>query len=227
MPTPSGLHLPRRYNSLRLLGFDYSSKTAFYSITIDTDSSRPVFGDIGLAKTVLSTLLNERTGEQLTVSAYTLLPDHLHFIVRLSDAPSLSTAIGAFKSYTTQIYWKRSKEIVELQSVTLPPRSVERADKAEARMLLDALVDWKATLRPEMVELKNWPHVAPQHFQSKQLWHDSFHDHVIRNDADLRESVEYIAMNPVKRGYVSRPEYYPFTGFCFGDVERSVVGGGY
>lgn len=36
---------------------------------------------------------------------------------------------------------------------------------------------------------------------------------VIRNDADLRETIEHIAQNPVKRGYASKPQFYPFTGF--------------
>jgi hypothetical protein len=66
-------------------------------------------------------------------------------------------------------------------------------------------MEWRATLRPEMVELKNWPSVQTQHFVSKRLWHERFYEHIIRNEIDLRETIEYIAMNPVKRGYVSKP----------------------
>lgn len=140
MPTFSNLPLPRRYNSLRLLGFDYSSPTASYFTTLSTDSSRPVFGDINLAKSVLAALLNQN---HLRVSAYSLLPDHFHLLVSV---------------------------------------------------------------------LRNWPRVRPEHFLSKQLWHRSFNDHVIRNDIDLRETLEYIVMNPVRRGYVTKPQFYPFTG---------------
>jgi REP element-mobilizing transposase RayT len=53
-------------------------------------------------------------------------------------------------------------------------------------------------------------------FLTKRLWHRSFHEHIIRNEMDLRETLEYIARNPVKRGYVSKPYFYPFTGF---DIE--------
>jgi len=42
------------------------------------------------------------------------------------------------------------------------------------------------------------------------------------NDADLRETLEYIAYNPVKRGYVSKPQFYPFTGFGLDAVEGAV-----
>jgi hypothetical protein len=74
-------------------------------------------------------------------------------------------------------------------------------------------MEWRAAIRPEAIELKNWPNVKPEMFMTKQLWQESMYDHVIRNDADLRETVKYIAMNPVKRGYVKVPQFYPFTGF--------------
>ena len=214
MPTSPDFPYPRRYNSLRLLGFDYSSPTALYFLTIDTDSSRPVFGDVKLAKSILSALLHDQTRARVRLLAYTLLPDHLHLLAGVKEAgKNLSATLGAFKSYTTQLYWKRSREIAEQQRVALPASSVERASHVEARLLLTALVEWRAALRPESVEIRNWPRVQPEHFLGKHLWHNSFNDHIIRNDGDLRETVEYIALNPVRRGYVSRPQFYPFTGF--------------
>ena len=64
-----------------------------------------------------------------------------------------------------------------------------------------------------MVALKNWPAVKPEHFLKKRLWQARFFDHVIRNDADLEENIDYIALNPVRAGYVSQPQFYPYTGF--------------
>ena len=152
------------------------------------------------------------------------MPDHLHLLAGVKEAgKSLSVALGAFKSYTTQLYWKRSREIVNEQTVALPPVSVARTGREEAGPLLTALIAWRAALRPEAMEMKNWPRVVPEHFLSKQLWHTKFNDHIIRNDADLRETIEYIAQNPVKRGYVSKPQFYPFTGFGV-DVSEGQVG---
>ena len=74
-------------------------------------------------------------------------------------------------------------------------------------------MDWRATLRPEMVDLKNWPNVQPGHFLKKRLWQTRLYDHVIRNDVDLRENIDYIVMNPVREGYVTHPQFYPYTGF--------------
>ncbi|HXG66353.1 MAG TPA: hypothetical protein VNO70_14740 [Blastocatellia bacterium] len=213
MPVASDFNYPRRYNSLRLLGFDYTSSTALYFITVLTDSSRPVFGDIKLAKAVLIALLDGRTLARLRLIAYTLLPDHFHLVAGVKKpGESLSNSLGAFKSFTTQLYWKRAREIVESQSVALPSTSVQKSSGDEARLLLRSLIEWQTALRPEAVEIRNWPNVRPDHFVSKRLWGRSFHEHIIRNDADLRETVEYIAMNPVRRGYVSKPQFYPFTG---------------
>ena len=217
MPSNPDFPYPRRYNSLRLLGFDYASTSALFFLTINTDGSRPLFGDIKLSKMVLASLLHPTTQARIRLHAYTLLPDHFHLLAGVREAgKSLSKALGAFKSYTTQLYWKRSREIVGTSRLDLPSTSVSKSTSDEnTKSLLAAVIEWRATLRPEVVELKNWPRVHPEQFLGKSLWHDKFNDHVIRNDADLRETIDYIVMNPVKRGYVTRPEFYPFTGFSF------------
>jgi REP element-mobilizing transposase RayT len=215
LPTNPDFPYPRRYNSLRLLGFDYASTSSLFFLTIDTDSSRPLFGDIQLAKAILAALLHPTTQERIRLEAYTLLPDHFHLLAGVKTlAKNLSQALGAYKSYTTQLYWKRCREIVDSRRVDLPGGFASKSQSDEkTKALLTALIEWRAALRPETVELKNWPKVHPDQFLGKNLWHTNFNDHVIRNDADLRETIEYIVMNPVKRGYVSRPEFYPFTGF--------------
>jgi REP element-mobilizing transposase RayT len=214
MPYFSGFPFQRRYNSLRLLGYDYQSVYQLCAITLVTDLRRPLFGDLILAKAILTSLLSDKSLERMRVRAFTLMPDHLHFLasVRQPDI-YLPSMIGRFKSYTTQQYWKRSRDVVDSNSVCLPPASVRRSDRSEVRALLTAVMEWRATLRPEVVELKNWPRVKPGQFLKKHLWQLRLFDHVIRNESDLRENLEYIAMNSVKAGYVTRPQFYPFTGF--------------
>ncbi|MCP4401953.1 MAG: transposase [bacterium] len=48
---------------------------------------------------------------------------------------------------------------------------------------------------------------------SFKFWQRSFYDHVIRDERDYLNHVHYIHYNPVKHGYVSRPEDYPHTSF--------------
>lgn len=206
--------LNRRYNTLRLLGYDYNSTSRLCAISLVTDLRRPLFADVDLAKSVLKCLLNDRTLGSLRLRAFTLMPDHLHLLAGVRDTDKkLPDLIGFLKSYTTQQYWKRSCEIVQSGRVVLPSIRVDRSTLRESRPLLSALLDWSATLRPEVVELKNWPNVKPEHFRQKRLWQTRLFDHVIRNDFDLEENLNYIAMNPVREGYVTQPQFYPYTGF--------------
>ena len=44
-----------------------------------------------------------------------------------------------------------------------------------------------------------------------KLWQRQFFDHIIRNHQDFEETLEYIRMNPVRRGLVKHPEAWPYT----------------
>ena len=214
MPHFDDLPYPCRYNSLRLLGYDYSSTLRLCAITIVTDLRRPVFADMKLAKLVLASLLSDETLKRLHLRAFTLMPDHLHLLAGVRQPEfDLRRVIGHFKSFTTQLYWKRSREIVTSEQLSLPSLSVNKSDINESQPLLHALTDWRATLRPESVELKHWPTLQPALFLTKHLWQPGFFDHVIRNEKDLNETLNYIAFNAVCAGYVTEPFFYPYTGF--------------
>ena len=149
----------------------------------------------------------------MRLRAFTLMPNHLHLLAGAREAEKkLPTIIGAFKSFTTKQYWIRSREVLESGQVVLPSTCVSKSRSKEQRALIESLMNWRATLRPEVTELKNWPRVRSQHFRRKRLWQTGMFDHVIRNDFDLQENLNYIAMNPVCEGYVTVPQFYPYTG---------------
>jgi REP element-mobilizing transposase RayT len=142
------------------------------------------------------------------------MPDHLHLLAGVRQLEfDLRSVIGQFKSFTTQLYWKRSHEIVATRQVALPSLSVDKSDPQQSAVLLHALSTFHATLHPEVVELSNWPTLQPALFTNKHLWQPGFFDHVIRNEKDLNENLNYIAFNPVRAGYVNHPYFYPYTGF--------------
>ena len=45
-----------------------------------------------------------------------------------------------------------------------------------------------------------------------RLWQRQFFDHVVRNEEDFIETVEYVKLNPVRKGLVDRWEQWPYTG---------------
>jgi putative transposase len=45
------------------------------------------------------------------------------------------------------------------------------------------------------------------------IWQRQFWEHLIRDDTDLRNHIDYIHYNPVKHGYVTQPGDWPFSTF--------------
>src|SRR5262249_3340920 len=100
MPQFDPLPYPSRYNTLRLLGYDYRSADRLCAITLVADLRRPVFADVKLAKSVLAALLSNETLADMRVRAFTLMPDHLHFLAGVRHPERcLSELIGKFKGF--------------------------------------------------------------------------------------------------------------------------------
>ena len=47
----------------------------------------------------------------------------------------------------------------------------------------------------------------------RTLWQARYWEHLIRDDQDYRQHVEYIHYNPVKHGYVRKPVAWPYSSF--------------
>lgn len=103
MPKFAGLPFPRRYNSLRLLGYDYHSAHKLCAITLVTELRRPVFADVSLAKSILKCVLADETLNNMRLRVFSLMPDHLHLLAGVrSPEQYLPTLIGRIKSFTTR-----------------------------------------------------------------------------------------------------------------------------
>ena len=47
--------------------------------------------------------------------------------------------------------------------------------------------------------------------QDYQLWQEGYHPQLIQTDEMMKQKIEYIHGNPIKRGYVDRAEYWLFS----------------
>lgn len=93
-----------RRNSLRLPGFDYSTKRAYF-ITVIALDREPVFTNKVFAREVISILLELRQSVGFNLYAYCLMPNHFHAVIGCGDSgKSLSEICGSFKSITTRAF---------------------------------------------------------------------------------------------------------------------------
>ena len=44
-----------------------------------------------------------------------------------------------------------------------------------------------------------------------EIWQKGYNEHRIQGASDYAQHVEYVRMNPVKAGWVERPEDYPYS----------------
>jgi len=84
-----------------------------------------------------------------------------------------------------------------------------------ARQLIDYLHEIKAERL--LAQLK-WFRKAHKTDRDYQLWEEGSHPQLIDNPEVLRQKLDYIHLNPVKRGYVDLPEHWRYSS------ARSYVG---
>ena len=53
---------------------------------------------------------------------------------------------------------------------------------------------------------------------SGPIWQEESFDHTLRNDESLKEKLEYIRQNPVRKGLAASPEDYPWLWQCGTDT---------
>ena len=200
--------LPTRFNSLRLLDLDAPDVIKSYFVTMETYKFAPFFGDIRLAKQVVAALFAESDRREIELYSYVVMTDHIHFLAG-AGLKDLERFVGLFKSYSTRLLWKRSREIAGGDEIARPLVTRPRVGNMALRK---DVMERPYVVLPEHIYLDRFECPNRLDFANKYLWNRSFFDHICRNTEDFFNVVMYILENPVKRGYVSRPEFYPFSG---------------
>jgi putative transposase len=77
-----------------------------------------------------------------------------------------------------------------------------------ARKILDLLAEKKARMLLEQLAYHKARHKLDSDYQ---LWQEGSHPQKIDHDEMMRQKLEYIHSNPVKRGYVDDPEHWRYS----------------
>ncbi len=73
---------------------------------------------------------------------------------------------------------------------------IEYLDKNQVRPILEQLAFYKKAHKSD---------------RAYQFWQEGVHPQVIQSDQMMRQKIEYVHQNPVKRGYVSLPEHWRYS----------------
>jgi REP element-mobilizing transposase RayT len=86
----------------------YTEKNRIYHVTTATAQRKPVFGDFALGRIVVRTLRRQDESGLTETLAFVVMPDHLHWLVRITGGRDLSSCVRAVKSYSARQIKKAS-----------------------------------------------------------------------------------------------------------------------
>ncbi len=87
-------------------------------------------------------------------------------------------------------------------------KDMQRFKSHTARQIVDYLEEHGATRMLDLLALFKRHHKTDS---SYQIWEEGNHPQLIESDAVMRQKLEYIHQNPVKRGYVDLPEHWRYS----------------
>ncbi len=87
-------------------------------------------------------------------------------------------------------------------------RDIQRSKSYTARKILDYLKENRERRMLELLRLFKREYKTCSDYQ---LWEEGSHPQLIESEAVMRQKLEYIHNNPMKRGYVDRPEHWRYS----------------
>ncbi len=79
-----------------------SEKYRMYPVVTSTNGREPVFSNLYTGRMVVNAMQREDEAGHTTTLAFVVMPDHLHWLFRLSGSRSLSGTTGTMKSFSTR-----------------------------------------------------------------------------------------------------------------------------
>jgi REP element-mobilizing transposase RayT len=91
---------------------------------------------------------------------------------------------------------------------TAPDKCVASFKAFTARRIIDHL---QAKQAERLLQRLRFAKCARKHDREFQFWQEGVHAELILSEAMMREKLDYIHANPVKRGYVNLPEHWRYS----------------
>ncbi len=215
--------MPKRLNSLRLQGYDYS-QAGMYFVTVVIKNRKHLFGGIvnetmmlneagAIAQGVWKSLSKQYS---ITLDEFIVMPNHVHGIIILENQPPTNISLTNV-GVGLALPQKPIASNGEPKTNSRPTRNESPADDAE-RVGLEYTSTQPSTAlgsndnkRPTPTKNQNLSDVI-RFFKSlsakrinilrktpgHSVWQNGFHDRIIRNENELNAIRPYIQTNPLR-----------------------------
>lgn len=173
---------------MRARGFDYRNPGP-YHVTMCTQLRRRLFGDVANGQMMLNAAgeMVDRTWRELPskfpdvqLASHVVMPNHVHGLLILRHEPRLE------REATQGLPYDRRR--------TEGPGQAPGVPYEDGALTLSKVVGWFKTMSTNWymhgVRDAGWPPF------DRVLWQRSFHDRIVRNDAEMERVGTYIANNP-------------------------------
>jgi putative transposase len=174
--------------------------SVFFTVTLAQRGSRLLVDEINRLREAVATVRSERP---FVVEAWVVLPDHMHAVWTLPEGDAAySVRWSAIKARFTMSLrgtggaGRRPGLSPAYDGVSTPP-APEKVPKAYPVVRSGRYAGLKPGLRVGKRETA--------------LWQRRFWEHHIRDEQDFATHMRYCWSNPVKHGFVERPEDWPYS----------------
>ena len=149
-------------------------------------------------------------GSGLKVYAFVILENHLHLV---AQSEQLDIDMARFKSFTArQLIRYLNEHNVLLEHLVAQSEQLDidmaRFKSFTARQLIRYLNEHNVLQILDQLAFYKKAHKTDRTYQ---FWQEGCHPTLIENHKMLKQRVEYIHDNPVKRGYVDKAEHWRYS----------------
>ncbi len=180
---------------------------ATYFITTVTYDRHPFFREPLLAELFIRNSWFAKNLKEFALYGYTVLPDHVHLLVQPLGKANVSEVMRSLKTN-----FSRDANDILLHRVNRIPSIA--GDVAPRRLLQQPRLHTRPMKPYEQHMLTVLPRLYRKFVRKHGLnhdfpffrWQQSFRDHIIRDERDYRNHLEYIFNNAFKHKLVNNPE---------------------
>lgn len=200
-----------------------------YFITTNTFKRIPVFFIPECSDLLIRNIDGYRKRYEFKFFGYSILPCHWHSVILPKKPRDISDIIRDIKSYTQKLvfeYLRQNKNNLKFKFIcgkdcrckifngSYGPEARHGTETLATRCDASSRVEQVSAPARSEADYKEYNHEdVLDLLKAGRLWQKRFYDHVIRNEQDFHEKMNYIDYNAVKHDLVKDPTQWKYSSF--------------